>query len=106
MNDTGKKKRPVLRTVIILFLAFIAGFAVYMVIDFRQAKNLAVEACGRAAAGMPLDDFLPAVSMKEYRMITRPDGVILVPRKGMGRFSCTVSHDGRKITGSKVAFAD
>jgi len=106
MNDTGKKNRHMLRTMIGLFLAFIAVVALYMVLDFRQAENLAVSACGRAAVGMPLDEFLPAVSIKEYRVIKTPDGVILVPRKGMGRYSCTVSHDGRKITGAKVAFTD
>jgi len=106
MNSVGKKKRSVIRSVIGAFLALLALLAVSTLVDMRQAKNMAAEACGRAAIGMLLDDLMPAFSGKEYRTIKGPQELIIVPKKGMGRFNCTVSHDGRKITGSKVSFMD
>jgi hypothetical protein len=106
MNSVGKRKGSVVRSVIGLFLTLLAVLAVYMFLDMRQAKNMAAEACGRATIGMPLDDLLPAFSKKDYRTIKGPQEIIIVPKKGMGRFNCTVSHDGRKITGSKVSFMD
>jgi hypothetical protein len=106
MNSVGKKKRPVVRSVIGVLLALLALLAVYTLVDMRQAKNMAAEACGRATIGMPLDDLLPAISKKEYRTIKGTQEMIIVPKKGMGRFNCTVSHNGSKITGSKVSFID
>ncbi len=106
VKSVGKRKRSVIRSVIVLFLALIAVLVVYTVLDMRQAKNMAVEACGRAAEGMSLDDFLLVFSKKDYRIIKSPDRIIIVPKKGLGRFNCTVSHDGRKIIGSKVSFID
>jgi hypothetical protein len=102
----GKKKRLITRSVIGLFLTLFGVVVVYTLVDMRQAKNMAVEACGRAAAGMSIGDLLPAFSNKDYRIIKSSDQIIIVPKKGMGRFNCTVSHDGRKITGSKASFID
>ncbi len=72
----------------------------------RQAKHMAADVCNRAVKGMPLEDFLSAFSEKDYKIIKRPDYTIIVPKRGMGRNHCIVSHDGQKIIGSKAGFND
>ena len=106
MESKGKRKRPVIRIVIGLFAALIAVIAVTTAVDMRRARALAVDACSRAATGLLLDDLLPAFPEKDYRKIKGPDQIILVPKKGMGRFNCTISHDGHSVTGSRVDFID
>jgi len=56
--------------------------------------------------GTSVEDFLANVPPEHYRIIKADDRVIIVPRAGMGRHACIVSHDGGKITGSKTGFED
>jgi hypothetical protein len=63
---------------------------------------LAVDACIRATQGMPLEDFLSKFPEKDYKIIRRAEYIMIVPKRGMGRNHCTVSHDGQKITGTKT----
>jgi hypothetical protein len=106
MNGVNNRGMSVLRSVLGLVLTLVAVLAVYTALDMRQAKSMAMEASSRAAEGMSIDDLLPAFSEKEYRIIKSSQEIIIVPKKGLGRYHCTVSHDGRKITGSKVDFMD
>jgi hypothetical protein len=105
MNSVGKRNGCVVRSVVGLLLA-LGVLTIYTLVDMRQAKNMAVEACGRAAAGASVDDLLPTFSNKDYGIIKNSGQIIIVPKKGLGRFNCTVSHDGLKIIGSKVNFID
>ena len=105
-TDTTKRTGFVVRKAMFAVLSLLAIFAIYIMYDMGQAKRMAVDACTRAAQGMPLEDFLSAISEKDYKIIKRPDYVMIVPKRGMGRNHCTVSHDGRKITGSKAGYND
>jgi hypothetical protein len=101
-----KPKNPVIRKVIYALLLLIAFLVIYIVYDMSQAKQMAVDACKSAEKGMTVDDFLAAFSVKDYKVIRRPESAILVPKRGMGRNHCTVLHDGMTITGSKAGFTD
>jgi translation initiation factor RLI1 len=83
-----------------------AVFAGYFVYDMSQAKHKAADACIRATQGMSLEDFLSNFSEKDYKIIRRAQYLTIVPKRGMGRNHCTVSHDGQKIIGSKIGFND
>ena len=105
-TDNTKHKSSVARQTIYAVLLLLAFFVVYTIYDLRQAKNMAVDTCNRAVKGMPLEDFLAAFSPNDYKIIKRSEYTIIVPKRGMGRNSCNVSHDGQKITGSKTGFND
>jgi len=105
-TDTTKHTGFVVRKAIYAVLSLFAIFAIYIMYDMGQAKRMAADACTRAIQGMPLEDFLSAISEKDYKIIKRSDYVMIVPKRGMGRNHCAVSHDGRKIAGSKAGFND
>ena len=88
---------------IILCVAVLAGYFAY---DMIQAKRMAADVCTGAVQGMLLEDFLSKLPEKDYRIIRRDKYLTIVPKKGMGRNSCTVMHDGRQVTGSKTGFND
>lgn len=90
---------------IVLFL-LIAIPAAYTLWDMRQAKNMAADACNQAVKGKPLDEYLSVFSKKDYMIVINEKECILVPKRGMGRYQCIISHDGRIITGSKPGFLD
>jgi hypothetical protein len=77
-----------------------------IVMDMRQAQVMAGQLCKRAITGMPVVDFLPFAPERDFRRIKGRDQFILVARKGMGRYNCTVDHDGSRITGAQVNFLD
>ncbi len=106
MSARTNRRIPVRRLVAALLVALVAGLAAYTALDLRRAKGLATEACARAREGMPLDEYLRAGAGADYRLIKGPQEILLVPRSGMGRYHCAVSHDGLKITGAKVNFLD
>ena len=83
-----------------------AVFAGYFAYDMSQAKRMATDACIRATQGMPLEDYLSKFPEKDYKIIRRAEYIMIVPKRGMGRNHCTVSHDGQKIIGSKTGFND
>lgn len=101
-----KQKSSVVRKAIYAFLLLFATFVIYTIYDMRQAKHMAVDVCKSAVKGMPLEDFLSAFSEKDYKIIKSPDYTIIVPKRGMGRNHCAVSHDGQKISGSRLGFTD
>jgi hypothetical protein len=105
-TDTTKHTGFAVRKVIYAVLSLLAIFAIYSMYDMGQAKRMAADACTRATQGMPLENFLSAISEKDCKIIKRPDYVMIVPKRGMGRNHCSVSHDGRKITGSRTGFND
>jgi hypothetical protein len=104
--DDKKNKNSIARKGIYLVILCMAVFAGYFAYDMSQAKRMAADACTRAAQGMPLEEFLSKFSEKDYRIIRSAEYLTIVPRRGMGRNSCIVSHDGRKITGAKAGFND
>jgi len=106
MENGERRKRPFVRAVIGLLVALFAVLAGYTALDMRQGKGMAVDACRRAAKGTLLDDILPMFSAADYRTIKGPERILLVPKKGMGRFNCAVTHDGRMVTGASVNFID
>ena len=83
-----------------------AVFAGYFAYDMSQAKHMAADACIRATQGMSLEDFLSNLPEKDYKIIRRAEYIMIVPKRGMGRNHCIVSHDGQKIIGSKTGFND
>jgi hypothetical protein len=105
-TDDTKYKSPVIRKVIYAGLLLLVFFAGYFVYDMSQAKRMAADVCIGATPGMPLEDFLSKLPEKDYRIIRRAEYLMMVPKRGMGRNSCTVSHDGQKITGSKTGYKD
>jgi hypothetical protein len=105
-KSDDKKIRPVVRSVI-YGITLLAGLSAgYLVYDFSQARKMAAEACRRATAGMPLEEFLSNFPEGDYKIIRGSDDVLIVPKKGMGRNHCIVTHDGRNITGAKTGFND
>ena len=88
---------------IILCIAVFSGYFAY---DMSQAKHMAADARIRATQGMSLEDFLSNFSEKDYKIIRRTEYIMIVPKRGMGRNYCTVSHEGQKIIGSKTGFND
>lgn len=106
MTPAINKKKSIGSLVLTLILLLFAFFAVYFFLDMRQAKNLTADVCSRATVGMPIDDLLSTVSETEYRILKSSESIMLVSKKGMGRYHCAISHDGRKITGAKTKFAD
>ncbi len=101
-----KKKVSVVRKALYAVLLLAGFFALYTIYDIRQAKHMAAEACSRAVPGTLLSDFLPGIAEKEFRIIRSSGSTVLVPRKGMGRNSCTVLLDGQKILNAKTSFTD
>jgi hypothetical protein len=89
--------------VLLLLIALPIGYFLW---DMRQAQHMASDACSMAAKGKNLDEYLSAFSRKEYRIIRNDRECILVPRRGLGRYPCIVSHDGRIITGARTGFTD
>jgi len=104
--DDKKSKSSIVRKGIYLVVFCVALFAGYFAYDMSQAKRMAADACIGAIQGMPLEDFLSKFPVKDYRIVRGNDYVMIVPKKGMGRNYCKVSHDGEKITGSKAGFND
>jgi hypothetical protein len=104
--DDKKNKKSIVRKGIYLIILCMAVFAGYFAYDMRQAKHMAADACIRATQGMPLEDFLSKFPENDYKIIRRTEYIMIVPKRGMGRNYCTVSHDGRIIIGSKTGFND
>ena len=101
-----KNKSPIVRKGIYSLVLLVAFFVIYTIYDMRQAKHMAADVCNRAVKGMPLEDFLSKIPEKDYRIIRGAEYIMIVPKRGMGRNHCTVSHDGQKISGSKLGFTD
>ena len=104
--DDKKNKNSIVRKGIYLIILCMAVFAGYFAYDMSQAKRMAADACISATQGMSLEDFLSKFSEKDYKIIRRTEHIMIVPKRGMGRNNCTVSHDGQKIIGSKTGFND
>lgn len=104
-TDNTKHKSSVIRKAIYGVLFLFAIPVIYTIADMR-AEHMAVDVCKSAVKGMPLENFLSAFSEKDYKIIKRPDYTSIVPKRGMGRHYCVVSHDGQKISGSKLGFID
>lgn len=104
-KDTKTEKFVVRKAayVVLLLLAFLAIYTIY---DVRQARLMSVDACKRAITGIPLKDFRSTFSANDYKIINSSGYTIIVPKRGLGRNSCTVFHDGQKITGAKTGFND
>jgi hypothetical protein len=101
-----EKIRPVVRKIAYVIALLVGLSAGYFVYDMGQAKRMAADACGRAAAGMPLEEYLSKFSSEDYKIIWGAESIIIVPKRGMGRNHCTVTHNGRSITGAKTGFMD
>jgi len=104
--DNTKHKSSVVRKAVYAVLLLLAFLAIYTIYDVRQAKHMAAEVCNRAVKGMTLEDSLPIFHEKGYIIVKRAEYIMIVLKRGIGRNHCTVSHDGQKITGSKMGFND
>jgi len=102
----AKPKTSVVRRIVYVCLLLPAFLAIYTLYDMRKAKFLAVDACNRAVKGMSLENFQSTFSTNDYKIIKSSEYVMIVPQRGMGRNSCTVFHDGQKITEAKTGFND
>lgn len=106
-EDREKQKRFVVRKVayvVLLLLVFCA--TTYTAYGLIQARRMAADVCRRAATGMTLDHFLAQLHPDDYRIIKGKYYIMVVPKKGMGRSSCTISHNGQKIIEAKTGFND
>lgn len=106
LKSDDKKISPVVRQIIYGIVLVIGLTAGYFIFDLIQARQMTVAACSRAAAGLPLEEFLSKFSGEDYKIIRGSDNILIVPKRGLGRNYCTVMHDGRVITGAKTGFAD
>ena len=106
MEGRKRLKRSKLRVIFGVIAGLCAVMFAFIVADMQQAQAMAGELCKRAIAGMPVIDFLPLAPERDFRRIMGRDQYILVARKGMGRYNCTVDHDGSRITGAQVNFLD
>jgi hypothetical protein len=104
--DDNKNKSSIVRKGIYLVVLFVSLSVGYFVYDMSQARSMAADACLRATLGMSLEDYLSNFSENDYKIIRRTEYIMIVPRRGMGRNYCSVSHDGQRITGSKTGFND
>ena len=104
--DDTKNKTSLVRKGIYLVIFCVALFAGYFAYDMSQARRMAADACIGATQGMSLEDFLSKFPEKDYRIIRRAEYLMIVPKRGMGRNHCTVSHNGLKIIGSKAVYID
>jgi hypothetical protein len=94
------------KRIVFLIAALVIGGVFYVFWDLRQSEGDALMICGKARVGMPVADYLDAVPADNFRIIRGQGSIIIVPRKGMGRHNCVVSHDGLKITDAKKRFLD
>jgi len=105
-DTAAQKRRAIFKKItygIIFIVALAAGYFSY---DLNRAARLAADACKRATPGTDIAPYLAQFDEKDYRIIRRADTAVIVPRNAMGRSSCTVSHDGLKITGAKAGLRD
>lgn len=88
-------------------LALLAGISVgYYVYDMMKAQQMAADACRLAKQGMPLGDYLKIFPENDYKIIRGADHIWVVPKRGFGRNNCTVTHDGRTISGARADYVD
>lgn len=104
-DDTKTKSSLVIKGIYLVILC-VTLFAGYFVYDMSQAGRMAANACIGAIQGMPLEDYLSKFPATDYKIVRGNKYVMIVPKRGMGRNSCTVEHDGQKITGSKTEYID
>ena len=88
---------------IVLLTGLLAGYFIY---DVAQARRMTADACGHAVVGLPVEKYLSKFSKEDYKIIWMSESILIVPKRGMGRNHCKVSHDGRIITGAKHGFID
>lgn len=105
-NPDKKNKSSIVRKGIYLIILCIAVFSGYFAYNMSLSKRMVADACISATQGMPLEEFLLKFSENDYKIIRRTEYIMIVPKRGMGRNHCTVSHDGQKIIGSKTGFND
>lgn len=101
-----QKIRPVVRRIlygIVLLVGLSAGYFIY---DLSSAKQMAADACRLATAGMPVEAFLLKFPEADYKIIRGSETITIVPKRGMGRNSCIVAHDGHNIMAAKTGFTD
>ena len=101
-----QKIRPLVRWILygmVLLAWFSAGYFIY---DLSSAKQMAANACRLATAGMPVEEYLLKFPAADYKIIRGSETIMIVPKRGMGRNQCLVTHDGRVLTGAKTGFAD
>lgn len=101
-----QKIRPGVRKIIYGFALLVGLLVGYFIYDLTQARQMATDACRLATAGMPVEDFLLKFPEADYKIIRKPEYAIIIAKRGMGRNSCTVTHDGRTISGAKTGFTD
>ncbi|MFH1983717.1 MAG: hypothetical protein ABIL58_17895 [Pseudomonadota bacterium] len=89
--------------IIAVMASLLAG---YVAFDLGRAKRMAADACNRAEAGMPLEDYWSRISENDYRIINGAGSALIVPKSGMGRHHCRVFHDAGRITGASAGFND
>jgi uncharacterized protein YneF (UPF0154 family) len=101
-----QKIRPVVRWILYGMVLLVGLSAGYFIYDLSSAKQMAANACRFTTAGMPVGEFLLKFPESDYKIIRGSESITIVPKRGMGRNSCIVAHDGRIITGAKSGFAD
>ena len=106
MKTGGKPRRSLLRILFGVCAALGAMVVAFVVTDMRQAQAMAGDVCKHAIVGMPADEFLASLPRKNLRLIQAPNRYIVVPKKGMGRYNCTIDHDGLRIKSATVNFLD
>ncbi|PKN70101.1 MAG: hypothetical protein CVU54_06830 [Deltaproteobacteria bacterium HGW-Deltaproteobacteria-12] len=109
--ETGLKpvryrKFPSVRYVIYgiaLLIGLVVGYVIY---DLSRAGRMAAGACRLATPGIPVEELLFKFPEADYKIIRGAEYALIVPKRGMGRNSCMITHDGRTISSAKTGFAD
>ncbi|PKN20866.1 MAG: hypothetical protein CVU71_03555 [Deltaproteobacteria bacterium HGW-Deltaproteobacteria-6] len=106
VKSDNRKIRPLVRKTAYAMALLISLSAGYFVYEMSQAKRMAADACGMARAGMPVEEYLSKLSGEDYKIIRGSETITIVPKRGLGRNNCTLTHDGRNMTGAKTGFID
>lgn len=94
--------RKLRRAIVYLIIAMLA----YAAWDLYHARSLVSDACARAQKGQPVADFTATLNRSDFKIVTAQDQTIVVARAGLGRYFCSITHDGTKIDRASVKFID
>lgn len=92
---------------IILFAGFLLlAAAAYTGYDLSQARSMVAQVCSRAHPGTLVSAFLSTIDQGAFKVIAAEHRTVIVSRSGMGRYHCTITHNGTTISNAAPGFLD
>ncbi len=101
-----------MKKLVTVLLVIVAAIAAYSAFSWFHAKNAVKGYCGEMRAGTSLDTARSEAARRGLRFFeSQRDGqgryTAMVTRSGaMGRYVCTVTHDGKQVTRAGMDFHD